>query len=297
MAKLACEFGIQRAIVRHLDEAEQIAPYFTHILILSPVKIKCDPKFSYVINDLSDISRFPKNCSVHLKVDTGMHRNGINADELENAYQLITQKSLSLDGVMTHFRSADELGSEYFWQLMNWRDVKANVLKLTVKYHLQRPLFHSANSAALLRAQTHEDDFARCGIATYGYQHMPSSFQVPSLKPVLSLWAEKISSRTLHKGQSVGYGGTYQAAEDIKISTYDIGYGDGFFRFDGKGSLTTASNEPFLGRVSMDSCVTASQAQKVCLFDDAVKIANYFNTISYDVLTKLSSKIPRVIIH
>jgi alanine racemase len=285
MASLASEFGIKRAIVRHLSEAKLIGHCFENILILAPsLQIENNSKFSYVINDLIQIKNFPKGISVHLKVDTGMHRHGVSIDEVKEAIELISKYKLSLDGVMTHFRSADELSSELYWQQKIWEDVKKEVLVLTKK----RPLFHSANSAAVLRLQNYKDDFARCGISTFGYHQMPSSFIALTLKPVLSLWATKITTRVLKRGQRVGYGGAYIAKNKTIISSYDIGYGDGFFRYINKFG--------FIGKVSMDSCIKEGDADKICLIGNASLIANDFSTISYDVLTKLSSSIRRVVV-
>lgn len=289
MAKLSSEFGIKRAIVRYSNEAVKIESFFEHIIILSPKSNeKANPKFSFVINDLTQISLLPPACSIHLKVDTGMHRNGIEIHQLKEACKLIKK----LDGVMTHFRSADELSSELFWQQKIWKDVKKEVLKLTGK----KPIFHSANSASLLRNISCEDDFARCGISTYGYHQLPLCFKTPSLKPVLALWAEKISTRSLKKGQRVGYGGQFEAKKDMLVSTYDIGYGDGFFRYNGEGELLTSENRAFLGKVSMDLSIFEGDSQKICLFNDATAIAKHFNTITYDVLTKLSPEISRVVV-
>jgi alanine racemase len=289
MAKLSAEYGITKVIVRTSDEARQVKSYFKSIIILSPnLQEENHIKFSFVINDLSQIEQLPKNAKVHLKVDTGMHRSGILDYELDLAYKLIEKNDLILEAVMTHFRSADELSSELFWQQKNWNEVKQKVLTLTQKYNFKKPLFHSANSAALLRVTNYEDDFARCGIATFGYHQMPSCYETSKLKPVLSLWAEKIATRDLKEGQRVGYGGSYTAQTDMKVSTYDIGYGDGFFRHCNQGI--------FLGKVSMDSCSIKGDAQKICILSDASEIANHFDTISYDVLVKLSPTINRVIV-
>ncbi len=285
MAKLASEFGVKRAVVRFVSEARQIESKFDNIIILShATDIVINPKFSYVINSLAQIKNFPKDISVHLKVDTGMHRHGVGADEVEKAIKLIKKQQINLDGVLTHFRSADELSSELFWQQEIWENVKKEIKLLTDK----TPLFHSANSATVLRLKDYKDDFARCGIATYGYHQMPSSFELPFLKPVLSLWAKKILTRDLKKGQRVGYGGVYTAEEDITISSYDIGYGDGFFRY--------VNESLFLGKLSMDSCIKKGNAEKISLFQDVSEVAKDFSTISYDVLTKLSSSVKRVIV-
>ena len=289
MAQLSSEYGITKVIVRTSAEAKQIESYFESIIILAPNSHEeNNPKYHFVINDVSQIEKLPKNSKVHLKIDTGMHRSGILSEALEEAYKLIKQNGLVLEAVMTHFRSADELSSELFWQQKKWQEVKEKVLKLTQKQNFKKPLFHSANSATLLRVSNYEDDFARCGIATFGYNQMPFCYEIPALKPVLSLWAEKIRTIDLKKGQRVGYGGTFKAPKNMKISTYDIGYGDGFFRHCNEGM--------FLGKVSMDSCAIEGDAQKVCILSDASEIANRFDTISYDVLVKLSPMIKRVIV-
>jgi len=289
MAKLSAEFGIKRVIVRTSAEAQQIESYFDSIIILAPnTDEKINQKFQFVINDISQIQKLPPHAKVHLKIDTGMHRNGITIDEIEHALILIEKNSLVLEAVMTHFRSADELSSELFWQQQIWKDVKQKILNLTQKQSMKKPLFHSANSAALLRVTHYEDDFARCGIAAYGYQQIPSCYKVPTLKPVLSLWAEKISTRALRSGQRVGYGGIYTADKNMIVSTYDVGYGDGFFRYQNEGI--------FLGKVSMDLCAIEGDAKKICILKNAQEIANHFDTISYDVLTKLSPTLKRVIV-
>lgn len=289
MAKLSSEYGITKVIVRTSDEAKQVESYFESIIILVPnSNEENNPKYHFVINNVSQIGNLPTDSKVHLKIDTGMHRSGIENNELEIAYKLIEKNSLIIKGVMTHFRSADELSSELFWQQKNWQEIKEKISILTQKYNFEIPLFHSANSAALLRVSTYEDDLARCGIATFGYHQMPSCYEMPKLKPVLSLWAEKITTRDLKAGQRVGYSGAFKAPKDMKISTYDIGYGDGFFRHCNQGI--------FLGKVSMDSCAIEGNAQKVCILDNASEIANRFDTISYDILVKLSPMIKRVIV-
>lgn len=289
MAKLSSEYGIKRVIVRTSDEAKQIESYFDSIIILAPTAYEENhPKFQFVINDLSQIEQLPTAAKVHLKIDTGMHRNGITVDEIETAYKRVIKNQLVIEAVMTHYRSADELSSELFWQQQIWEKVKQQILHLTIQYNIKKPLFHSANSATLLRVTEYKDDFARCGIATFGYHQMPLSYKIPTLKPVLSLWAEKISTRTLKTGQRVGYGGMFTAQKDMQVSTYDIGYGDGFFRYK--------NQDKFLGKLSMDSCSIEGDAQKISILKDAQEIANHFDTISYDILTKLSPNLKRVIV-
>ena len=290
MATLSAEYGLTKAIVKNSTEAREIEDLFDYIVILAPNndEKKCD-KFHYVINNLQTIQHLPKNSNVHLKVNSGMNRNGVEVSQLEEAFELIDKLSLNLKGVLTHFRSSDELSSEFFWQMRTWIDIKEKTLNLVSKYNFKKPLLHSANSAALLRADSYEDDFARCGISAYGYHQFPASFNTPTLKPVLSMWAEKITTKSLKKGQRIGYGGSYKALKNMVVSTYDIGYGDGFFRHINEGK--------FLGKVSMNSCAIEGDVQKVCILKDAKEIAKKFDTISYDVLVKLSPTLKRVITH
>ena len=306
MAKLACGFGIKKSAVKTLEEAKRINYLFEEVLILAdhpPIELQEDG-ISYAVHSLDGLKEFPKGSSIHINIDSGMHRNGIRESEIEESLKVVIANNLKLKGIFTHFRSADELSSEQYWQNENFTKAKAKAKKLILKYNLEMPKFHSCNSASLLRRkQPLEDDFARCGIATYGYTHVHKSFLAESdkhkgefnLKPVMSLWAEKLSTRDLKKGDRVGYGGMYELQEDGKVSTYDIGYGDGFFRYDGYGDLVLEGRR-VCGRVSMDSLCFLGDEKKVCLFRDAYYLANRFNTITYDITTKLSSYIKKVVV-
>ena len=137
-----------------------------------------------------------------------MHRNGIKPRELQDALDLILSNSLRLRGVFSHLKSGDELGSQSFWQEQCFKDIKKSVITYCDGRNVVRPLFHLYNSAGLFRANgIGEFDAARIGIAAYGYLDMPPSFGVLQLKPVLSLWADKIASRDVKAGERIGYGG------------------------------------------------------------------------------------------
>ena len=291
IASLSSEFGLKKAVVRNRDEAKKIEDFFDYILILADIPKKRD-RFNYTINCLEDLKKFPKKSKVELKVDTGMHRNGIDINELDFAFKIIKEKELNLEGVFTHFRSADELSSELFWQDKNFEEVKKTVLNLVKKYGFKRPHFHSCNSAALFRFKNLKDDFARVGIGAYGYLELDKIFDYPDLKPVLSLWAKKLSTRALKKGQRVGYGAVFKANSNLIVSNYDVGYADGIFR-----GLKFTKDRNILGRVSMDNISVEGDEKEICIFDDAKKVAKSLNTISYEVLVKLSPSLKRIIIN
>ena len=291
MAKLASEFGIKHAIVRKTAEAEQVRSLFETLLILGDTIIK-DDICSFTINSLEDISQAQKGAKVELKVDTGMHRNGIALDELEEALVSIKERGLDLTGVMTHFRSADELSSELFWQQKRFEAVKERV-KNAGFVNIR---FHSHNSAAILRTKSFDEDLVRVGIGAYGYNELPDSFDKVELKPVMTLYAKKVSTRILKAGERVGYGGDFTAPKEMLVSTYDLGYGDGWCRGDSTQPYVTSEGLPILGRVSMDFVILASDKDEICIMDDAQKSAKQFGTISYEVTTALSVDIPKKVI-
>ncbi len=296
MAKLSKEFGIKQSAVQTIKEAIIIKNYFPYILVFNDFPKDKMEGIGFAINYIKYIGRIPKNSIVELKIDTGMHRNGIKMEEISDALRLIKNKNLILKGVFTHFKSADELTSEYFWQKENFKEVKKEVKRVCNNLKIPLPFFHSHNSAAIFRNKNFNEDFARSGISIYGYHCLPYPLPNPSLKPVLSLWAEKISTAKLKKGARIGYGGVFETPQNMTVSTYDIGYGDGFFRNDGLTPIKTANGKNILGRISMNNMSIAGDDKEVCLFNDASYLAKYFHTITYEITTRLSPNIKRIIV-
>lgn len=297
MARLAKEFGVTKACVRNLEEAEAIASL--HPMILALWGIPDSPltdNIHVALNSLEDIPKMPTGTNVHLKLDTGMHRNGIIPDELHQALESIKKNNLCLKGVFTHYRSADVLSSEFFWQRKIFGNLAEAIIDFCTHQKWEKPQIHSANSPAAFRIKKFDEDFARTGISIYGYLESPPSFDLPDLKPVMSLWANRISTRKLGQGNRVGYGGGSRLENGSVISTYDIGYGDGFFRLNERQSYTTPSGKKLLPRASMDYVSVEGDADELCLFEDVRELAKLNNTITYDVMVKLSPKIPRIVV-
>ncbi|MCV6607719.1 MAG: alanine racemase [Campylobacterales bacterium] len=296
MAKLSKEYGIKKAVVRTAEEAKQIKDFFQFILILSDIPKTTEENFHITINSLEDIEKVPERSNVQLKVDSGMHRNGIELENLEKAIHLIQSKQLALTGVFSHSRSSDELSTEAFWQLKNFEKIKNKTLKILKNLDLPTPMFHLANSATTYRlGEEASFDMVRIGIGIYGYSENDETIGSFDLQPVMSLWGEKISSRVLQKNTKVGYGGVFEAKEDTKISTYDIGYADGFFRLNEAHNHITPNGSRILGRVSMDSMSLDCEEDEICIFNDCTSLAKQLNTITYEILVKLSYKINRLI--
>ena len=291
MAQMASEFGIRHAVVRHRAEAKEIESLFESILILGGEAVPSD-RFSYAINSLDDVGSIPEGTKVELKVDTGMHRNGIPVDDLMPALRQIKQKKLLLVGLMTHFRSADVLSSELFWQQKQFEEVQ----RIVTEAGFDNLRIHSCNSAAILRSRHFDEDLVRVGIAAYGYNELPKVFDNIELKPVLALYARRVAARTLKQGERIGYGGTYTAPKKMRIASYDLGYGDGWPRGDSDHPYLTAEELPILGRVSMDFVALERDKEEVCIMNDAQEAAHHFDTISYEMTTALSPNIERTVI-
>lgn len=297
IATLAKEFGIKKAVVRTIDDALKIEKLFDYIVVLAEKDFhNYSHTFHIALNNLEDIEKLPQNSNVHIKIDTGMHRNGISINDLEKAILGLLERKINITGVFTHHRGADELSTDFFWQKENFSLVKKSIKNICEKLLLPLPAFHSCNSAALFRTENFDEDFTRVGIATYGYLDNANIFNFPKLKPVMSLWANRLSTRVLKKGQSVGYGGKFTANEDMIVSTYDVGYGDGFLRLNERKSYTTPKGYKVLGKVSMDNLSLNTNDEKVCIFDDVTTLAKIHDTITYEITTTLNPNIEKEII-
>jgi alanine racemase len=161
---------------------------------------------------------------------------------------------------------------------------------------LPKIAYHTSNSSALFRDNNFNDDICRIGTAIFGYLDNQNPLYNPNLKPVLSLIANKISTRVIKKGQSIGYGATFTAKENMTVSTYDIGYADGFLRMNPTIPFYTKEGLEILGRVSMDNISVVGDKEQICIFDNVNNLANIRDTISYEILTSLSKDIKREIV-
>ncbi len=290
MAMLASEYGIRQAVVIATEEAEAIRHLFDCILVLNGTPHP-DTVLTFAVTDMRQLARVDSCARIELKVDTGMHRNGIEMVQLPEALEMIRDRGLELVGVMTHYRSANVLSSEWLWQKKRFARVK----EMVRKFGFDAVRFHSHNSASLLRSKHFDEDIARVGIAIYGYNELPDAYDPVALRPVLSLHADRASTRRIRPGERIGYGGDHTASRAMTVSTYDVGYGDGWPRGDAHDPYVTAEGLPILGRVSMDFVTLEGDAESVCVMDDARRAARHFGTISYEMTTGLSPQLPREI--
>lgn len=291
IAEAASEYGVRQAVVRLEREAEEIVKYFDNVLILGQKPTQIHPQFSYAVNSLDEIALYPSGARVELKIDTGMHRNGIAPEQLEEAFEAFAERGLVCIGVMSHFRAADTLSSEWFWQRKNFDVLKEKALCLAQKYDW-KIRFHISNSAGIFRSSICTDDMVRAGIALYGCLEMDRTLAQPELKSILSLWGDKIATRILKAGERIGYNGIYEARSDEVVSTYDLGYANGLDRL-GSNRYSTPEGMSLRGRISMDCASFSGDKEQLLIFDNANDYARAVGTIGYEILACLDKNLKR----
>jgi len=243
---------------------------------------------------------------VHMKIDSGMGRIGVREEADLIALQDAIQQSpiFELDGVFTHFATADEENSAYY-------EVQKNKFMQLVSSLDEKPrLVHAANTAASLVKNQVEFDAVRFGISMYGLS--PSEYvetQLPyELKPALTLETELVHVKKIHKGDHVGYGAKFEAATDETwIGTLPIGYADGLLRgLEGQEVLVQGERVKIVGRICMDQTMIQlpremAVGEKVVLIgkqkNNCIPMqewADQLQTIVYEISCMLSSRITRV---
>ena len=282
-SKMLKDYGIKKVCVKNNNEAEIVRNYFEEIIIFFPDTKRSALNFSYCINSLKQLKK-NRHPYIHLKIDTGMHRNGILPEEIEEAMEIIKNKNYELRGVFSHFCCADEISNDLFIQYERFKDVKKRIETFCKKNEMKIPYFHLANSYALDKLPD-TFDYVRPGIAIYG--------GIEGYKPVMELRAEVLSNRILKKGEGCGYNKMYMSDKNIEITTVDVGYGDGlpYFKNGCRLKYTEA-----IGKISMDSMIVKGDFDKeVVVFDDVKEFVKNFDTITYDILVKISPRIKRII--
>lgn len=296
MAQLAKQNGIKNVFVKNHTEAKLIAPLFESITILYGMpQGNLAPNMAIAINNKDILDSLHSGDKVELKINAQMNRNGISFDEIKEYIDIIESKKLNLFGVFSHNGYGDDGGEDFVQSREVFAHIKEQVKEICVNRGLSIPRFHFLSSSGALRVDKIDDELVRIGIGAYGY--LESNLTIANdLRPVAALFAHKINTKMLHKGDKIGYDGKTMLKKDTTISTYDIGYGDGLPRIDEHKNIYCASGEMILARTSMDCFSCESQKSEICVFDDVREIAKAFHTISYEILTRLSPSIPRVII-
>ncbi len=245
---------------------------------------------------------------VHVEVDTGMGRAGISPeDTVDFLRALWTMDGLQVEGLYTHFATADESDPSFTMrQLRRFEEVITVLESIGIRV----PLRHAANSAATMRFRSAHFEAVRPGLALYGMR--PSMEWEPPfpLHPAMTLKSRVIRVWTLAPGESVGYGRTFIAERESRMALVPIGYGDGYPRaLSNRGYvLIRGQRAPVRGRVSMDQIVVdVTEIPDVKVGDEVVilgrqgeaeicaeELATWAHTINYEITTRISPRVPRI---
>jgi alanine racemase len=244
---------------------------------------------------------------VHLKLDTGMGRLGTSdPDEARDvATRIAASDRMEVAGLMTHFATADDTGSEFFEEQLRRFAPFAEELKRAYP----DCVVHAANSAAVLRERAAHFDMGRCGIAVYGMDPFGEDPRLRELEPALSLRSYVAHVKHVQKGDSVGYGRTWSAPGPTRVAVLPIGYGDGYRRGLSNSAevLIGGRRFPVVGTISMDNITVDVGDAHVGVGDAATllgadgdervpaeELAGKLDTINYEITCGVSSRVPRV---
>ena len=298
-AKALEECGVSFFAVSSLDEALRLRKHGIHGQILILGYVPTDAMDLIKENDISivTVSREfvqktdMEGVKIHLKLNTGMNRIGVNVSEAKEVLDLLKEKKALIEGAMSHFSSADSDEAYSRKQYALFRDC---VLSLDYDF---KYIHMSATDGAIAI----DDDICnaqRIGLGLLGY----SSYDI-GLKPCVSLYSEVVMCKQLSEGDTVSYGRHYTSDGKGYILTIPLGYADGFYRAN-TGKEVYVENEygTIVGSVCMDQLMILTQhphpaGTRVELFGehvDIVKRAEELHTITYELLTSLSDRITRV---
>lgn len=245
---------------------------------------------------------------MHLKIDTGMGRLGVRTkEELHETMKIIASHSgFVLDGVFTHFATADELNSSYFEEQYTFFEEMVRIVK---EHNFTPPMIHCANSAALLRRPKDIFNGVRLGISMYGLspsEELKEVMPIP-LKQAFSLHSRIVHVKKVKKGSHISYGATYEAKEDEWIATIPVGYADGWIRkLSNFEVLVDGVKVPIVGRICMDQLMIKlpkmyKMGTKVTFIGkqkDAEitidEVAKHLETINYEIPCMVAARVPRV---
>jgi len=253
---------------------------------------------------------YGKRVNIHLKIDTGMMRIGIRHSNAHKLFEAaLDAKNCHVVSIYSHFASADSEDID-FPRLQLERFLEAT--RFYEQHDIQKPLLQIANSAAICRMPESHLDMVRPGIMLYGYHPSEQTAAEADLRPALSFRAKVMYFKVILAGSSVGYGRTWSAPRDCRAVTIPVGYGDGYSRGLTNKSEVLIRGKRYrtVGSICMDQTVVCLEDGEAYNGDEVVLIgrqgqesitaddlARLTGTISYEVLTSISSRVPRIYIN
>lgn len=261
-----------------------------------------------------EAARQNRRIKVHLHIDTGMSRFGCRPEEaVELALRIKSLPSLQLEGIMTHFPSADNPSDDAF--TLSQAQCFEQAIKAIEHAGIRSPWKHAANSSAAVRFHFPQFNMVRVGIAVYGLYSSEATKQALELRLALSLSSRIVGINICKTGETISYGRTYTVARDRqRIAVLPIGYFDGLHRnYSGKGHVIIRGQKaPMVGKICMDFMMVdvtdipnAAVGDSVLIFGEdefghylsPEDLANSGDSIIYELITCLGPRIQRIFVH
>jgi alanine racemase len=282
-----------------------------------PVRSQIESYFEFdlepticTINDIDLFDRESKkakqNISVHLKIETGMNRIGVQSKLLKNLLPAFKEaRRVELKGVYTHFATADQQDKSF---TRTQFDVFQSAVDSLHHEGLSAQLIHCANSSAILDLPETYCDMVRPGIMMYGYYPSFETSKSVPLKPALSVKTAVSFVKKIDSGESVSYGRRFIAKKRTKIATLPLGYADGYPRLLSGKTLVLINGKryPVAGTICMDQMMVDVGDAEVGVGDEATLVgrqvdqqitcwdlAERIGTIPYEILCGISARMPR----
>ena len=251
---------------------------------------------------------------VHIKIDTGLHRLGALAAEIESLLAVLNHDSLIVEGIFTHISDKDNVDQSYTRQQL---DLFADSVQKFIKHGTQSLLIHALSSGALEFASDYHYSMVRPGTNMYGLwsssvsqQRVNACYNGFTLHPVMTWKTRIMQIKDLDAQAYVGYARTYQTTRPTKIAILPIGYWDGYPRILSNRSQVMIKNSlaPIIGIISMNlAIVDVTDISHVEVDDEVIllsgtagitasDIATLAGTINIEITTRINSMIPRIMV-
>lgn len=310
--------------VATIEEAIQLREYGIKLPILILGYTSPSQYLEIVENDITqtiynlemakEISRIATECGkqvkIHIALDTGMTRIGFDANEtgILAIKEISSLSNLVVEGLFTHFATADEIDKSYSKLQMDRYD---NFVGLLEQKGIHIPIKHMCNSAGIVEFNHHRFDMVRAGIIIYGlYPSEEVDKNSIKLKPALEWKTHVINVKNVEAGYGVSYGKTYITKSKTKIATLSVGYADGYPRaLSSKGRvLIHGEYAPIIGRICMDQMmVDVTHINNVEIEDEVTlvgkdgdkiisveELANASESFNYEFVCGIGKRVPRV---
>jgi alanine racemase len=317
-AKTALESGADYLAVAFLDEAISIrnkeidAPTIifgavaaNHVMTMAELNLTATVyNKKWLVEAKQILQEKNSKIKIHIKIDSGMGRLGVRTlEELHELLELADSNFFELEGVYTHFATADELDETYM------REQVTTFQKLVESMPTKPAMIHCSNSAAALRFAEIRFSAVRFGIGMYGLTPAVGikNLLPYELKPALSFHTKLAQVKKVPTNSKISYGARYQSDKEEWIGTIPVGYADGWVRkLSGQEILVNGKRTPIIGTVCMDQCMIrlpneVENGTHVTLIGsdgnetiNVDEIANKLDTINYEVVCGFSVRVPRV---